>query len=65
MSVSDAEAFDSEGVTSEMLLGLNVLSGGAVPAGRVCAWNSGALSASDARTPGLCYWGLVLHICKI
>lgn len=40
---------------SEVGLGAKVRSAGAVPGGRVLAWNSGAASL-PTRTPGLC-WG--------
>lgn len=40
------------------VLGLNVRSGGAVPAGRVCALNSGAASL-PTFTPGACCGGLL------
>jgi hypothetical protein len=36
-------------------LGVYVLDDGAVPAGSVSAWKSGARSASEAKTPGLCF----------
>jgi hypothetical protein len=35
--------------------GVYVLDDGAVPAGSVSAWNSGARSDSEAKTPGLCF----------
>lgn len=55
--VDEALALDCVRGTSSVGFGLKVRSAGAVPAGRVCAANSGAPSASLARTPGLCYGG--------
>lgn len=56
LRVEDAEGFGAEGSawSSAEGLGLNVRDAGAVPAGRVCAENSGAASAALEMTPGLC-----------